>query len=198
MKFLFAIFLSLWCCVIQAQQRGSLSIDGLHQQRIETNRRGMWVLTGWGVLNMGSGIIGALSTKNTEVKAFHTMNALWGVVNTGIGVLGLLRAQKEKEVSFSDAGKYKAYKNAKKLYLVNGGLDVVYIGTGALLRAKAGQANNPARNRGFGNSLILQGAGLLLFDATMYFSHQKQHRYWKKAAPEFAVTENGLGLVYRL
>lgn len=158
----------------------------------------MWVLTGWGALNMGSGIIGALSTKNAEVKAFHTMNALWGVVNTGIGVLGLLRAQKEKRLYFSDADKYKAYKNSKKLYLVNGGLDVLYVGTGLLLRAKAGQANNPARNRGFGNSLIVQGAGLLLFDATMYLSHQKQHRYWKKAAPEFAVTENGLGLVYHL
>lgn len=60
----------------------------------------MWVLTGWGALNMGSGIIGALSTKNAEVKAFHTMNALWGVVNTGIGVLGLLRAQKEKDYTF--------------------------------------------------------------------------------------------------
>ncbi|MBO9618837.1 MAG: hypothetical protein J7539_07355 [Niabella sp.] len=198
MKFPLVVFLIFWCYCSQAQQRDTLTIDGLHQQRIETNRRGMWVLTGWGVLNMSSGIIGALSTKNTEVKAFYTMNALWGVVNTGIGVLGLLRAQKEKELSFSDADKYKAYKNSKKLYLVNGGLDVLYIGTGLFLSAKADNAKNPARNRGFGNSLIVQGAGLLLFDATMYLSHQKQHRNWKKAAPEFAVTENGLGFVYHL
>ncbi|ANH80222.1 hypothetical protein A8C56_03805 [Niabella ginsenosidivorans] len=197
MKWLYVLLLSCWCCSLQAQQNATLTIDDLHQQRIETNRKGMWVLTGWGVVYMGSGIIGAISTKNTEVKAFHTMNALWGVVNTGIGVLGLLRAKKEKGLSFSDAGKYKAYKNVKKLYAINGGLDLLYIGTGIFLRVRANHAKNPARNRGYGNSLIVQGAGLLLFDATLYLSHQKQHRYWKKAAPEFAVTENGIGMVYQ-
>lgn len=174
-----------------------MHIDALHRQRIETNRNGMWVLSGWGLANMGSGIIGALSTTNTEVKAFHTMNALWGVVNTGIGVLGLMRAKKEKGLSFSDTGKYKAYKNAKKLYAINGGLDLLYMGTGALLAARATHANNPSRNKGYGHSLIIQGAGLLLFDVTMYLSHQKQNRYWKQAAPEFAVTENGVGMVYQ-
>lgn len=197
MKWLSVILLNCLCCFLQAQENNIPHVDALHQQRIETNRKGMWVLSGWGVVNMGSGIIGALSTKNTEVKAFHTMNALWGVVNTGIGVLGLMRAKKEKGLSFSDTGKYKAYKNVKKLFLINGGLDLLYMGAGAFLNTRADQAKNPARNRGFGNSLIVQGAGLLLFDATMYLSHQKQHRYWK-AVPELAVTENGIGMVYHL
>ncbi|MCD2425899.1 hypothetical protein LQ567_24155 [Niabella pedocola] len=195
MKWLSVILLNCLCCFLQAQENNIPYIDALHQQRIETNRKGMWVLSGWGVVNMGSGIIGALSTTNTEVKAFHTMNALWGVVNTGIGVLGLVRAKKEKGLSFSDTGKYKAYKNTKKLYAINGGLDLLYMGTGAFLSGRANRAKNPARNRGYGNSLIVQGAGLLLFDVSMYLSHQKQQRYWK-TAPELAVTENGIGMVY--
>lgn len=198
MKFIYIVLFSCFYSLCQAQENKTFNIDQLNQQRIETNRKGMWILSGWGVVNMGSGIIGALSTNNTEVKAFHTMNALWGVVNTGIGVLGLMRAQKEKGLSFSDADKYRAYKNVKKLYAINGGLDLLYIGTGVFLKAKADKAKNRARNEGYGNSLIVQGAGLLLFDAAMYLSHQKQHRYWKKAAPEFATTENGIGLIYHL
>ncbi|MGJ7033186.1 DUF6992 family protein [Niabella hirudinis] len=196
MKFLYVFLLCCLYCFSNAQQNSTWNINDLHRQRIETNRKGMWVLSGWGVANMGSGIIGALSTQNTEVKAFHTMNALWGAVNTGIGVLALMRAKKEKGLSIPDADKYKAYKNVKKLYLINGGLDLLYMGTGAFLRARADRAKNPARNRGYGNSLIVQGAGLLLFDVTMYGSHQKQNRYWKKAAPELTVTENGMGMVY--
>ncbi|WP_300597169.1 hypothetical protein [Niabella sp.] len=196
MKLLFILLFCCLYCFLNAQQNDPRNITGLHQQRIETNRKGMWLLSGWGVVNMGSGIIGALSTNNTEVKAFHTMNVLWGAVNTGIGVLGLIRAKKEKTLSVSDAGKYKAYKNTKQLYAINGGLDLLYIGAGAFLNARADHAKNPARNRGYGNSLIVQGAGLLLFDATMYLSHQKQNRYWKKAAPELAFTENGIGMVY--
>ncbi|MBZ4188099.1 DUF6992 family protein [Niabella beijingensis] len=198
MKFIYMLFLSCLYCFSAAQQKETMNTDDLHQQRIETNRKGMWVLSGWGVVNMGSGIIGALSTNNTEVKAFHTMNALWGVVNTGIGVLGLMRAKKEKGLSVSDAGKYRAYKNVKKLYAINGGLDLLYMGTGIVLTTSADKAKNPARNRGYGNSLIVQGAGLLLFDAAMYLSHQKQQRCWTKAGPEFAVTESGIGMVYHL
>ncbi|WP_018630136.1 DUF6992 family protein [Niabella aurantiaca] len=196
MKFLYILFFSCSFCFSQAQQNHAWNIDALHQQRIETNRRGMWVLSGWGVVNMGSGIIGALSTNNTEVKAFHTMNALWGVVNTGIGVLGLMRVKKEKNLSPSDADKYRAYKNVKKLYAINGGLDLLYMGTGVFLRSRAGHAKNPARNRGYGNALLVQGAGLLLFDVVMCGSHQKRNGSWKHAAPEFAATENGVGMVY--
>lgn len=195
MKFLY-MFLFSFLYGSSNAQNGTPDINDLHQQQITTNKKGMWVLSGWGLANMSSGIIGALSTENTEVKAFHTMNALWGAVNTGIGILGLMRAKKEIGLSTSDADEYRAYKNVKKLYLINGGLDVLYMGTGAFLRARADNAKNPARNRGYGNSLIVQGAGLLLFDATMYLSHQKQDRYWRKAAPEFATTENGIGMVY--
>ena len=192
-------FISLSCfiyCFCQAQQKESYTLNDLNRQRIETNHKGMRVLTGWGLLNAGSGIIGLLTTDNTEVKAFHTMNALWGMVNTGIGVLGILRAKKEGHLMLTDDQKYRAYKNVKRLYLINGGLDVLYMATGVVLHNKADGFKNPARGKGYGNSLIVQGAGLFLFDAAMYLSHQKQNPYWKQNTPKLAVTENGLGLVY--
>jgi len=198
MRILYAFIFSCLYGYTNAQQISPLSINELHQRRITTNQKGMWVLSGWGVANMSSGIIGALSTNNTEVKAFHTMNALWGMVNTGIGVLGLMRAKKEKGWSIADADKYRAYKSVKKLYAINGGLDLLYMGAGIFLTTRADKATHPARNSGYGNSLIVQGAGLLLFDAAMYLSHQKQRRYWKKAGPEFAVTKSGIGMVYHL
>ena len=46
------------------------------------------------------------------------------------------------------------------------GLDVCYMLAGAILKNRAGKmsSENQARNIGFGNSLILQGGFLFVFD----------------------------------
>lgn len=172
------------------------NISALNQKRIETTRNGMWVLTGWGIANTGIGLIGTISTNNHEVKAFHTMNMLWGAVNTGIGVLAIMRANKEMSQNSSDADKYRAFRNVKKLYLINGGLDLLYIGTGLFVKSKSNKLKIPAKGIGYGNALILQGAGLLVFDLTIFLSHNKQTKNWRRAVPQLTTTDNGLALVY--
>lgn len=57
-----------------------------------------------------------------------------------------------------------------KKYLINGGLDLLYIGTGfALKNITTSKEKTKHQLTGYGNSLILQGGFLLVFDAVMYF-----------------------------
>ena len=51
------------------------------------------------------------------------------------------------------------------------GLDVCYMLAGAILKNRAGRmcSDNQARNIGFGNSLILQGGFLFVFDGVFVF-----------------------------
>lgn len=57
----------------------------------------------------------------------------------------------------------------QRLYLINAGLDVIYVGTGFLLKHLA--VNSSKRHdllKGYGNSVIFQGVFLLVFDLVMY------------------------------
>jgi hypothetical protein len=59
--------------------------------------------------------------------------------------------------------------STEKTLLINSALDVGYIGTGFLLKyfsTKASQRNDLLK--GYGNSLILQGGFLLVFDLVLY------------------------------
>src|SRR5690606_16555035 len=118
-----------------------------------------------------------------ESRHFHQMNAVWGVVNVGIAGLGFLGARRELMHPGSMAKAVQRYGSTRRLYLINAGLDVFYIGTGAYLtgHAKGTDGKNAELYRGFGKSLILQGAGLLLFDAAMYAAHARNAKGWQRA-----------------
>ncbi len=64
----------------------------------------------------------------------------------------------------------------ENLFLINGGLDIVYVGTGFLLKHLAN--NSQKRHdllKGYGNSIILQGSFLFTFDIAMW-AIQRSHR----------------------
>jgi hypothetical protein len=56
--------------------------------------------------------------------------------------------------------------------LLNAGLDVAYIATGFYLKERSKNSSSSERLRGYGNSLLLQGGFLLMFDVALYFIHQ--------------------------
>jgi hypothetical protein len=57
----------------------------------------------------------------------------------------------------------------ENLLLINSALDVGYIGAGFLLRYfSTGSENRADLLKGYGNSVILQGSFLLVFDLVMY------------------------------
>jgi hypothetical protein len=64
----------------------------------------------------------------------------------------------------------------QRLFLINAGLDIAYMGTGYLLKHLAPKyPKNETRLTGYGHSVMLQGAFLFVFDLVM-FGIQRSHR----------------------
>lgn len=174
-----------------------VDIKLLNNNRIQTNKAGMFVLGSWGAANIAGGLAGYAIADNAEWQSFHAMNAVWGAVNGLIAVGGYIGAKRELTLDYSMDEAYDKYKSSKRLYLINAGLDVLYIGTGAALMAYAPGFRKPQMWSGFGKSIAFQGIALLVFDGVMYGAHQGKNRKWIKALGGLGMTSDGIGYIYR-
>ncbi|MBS1773647.1 MAG: hypothetical protein JST82_12375 [Bacteroidetes bacterium] len=189
----------LICLVIVSQYasaQNNLSFDSLNKTRVKTNKIGMLHLGGWGTINVIAGGIGYFTANDKEWKSFHGMNAIWGATNALIAFGGFSGAKKEAGQLLSCDKALARYESNKRLFLINAGLDVLYIGTGVTLNAYADNFNDPAMWHGFGKSIALQGIALLIFDGTMYTLHSRHNKQWYKLLQGVCVTGNGVGLNY--
>ena len=99
------------------------------------------------------------------------MNTAWGAVNFGTGLLGYASAQKYKKKNLTAAETLARQEKMEKIFLINGALDIGYIGTGLYLKL-AGDSRHSPIMRGYGSSILMQGGFLLLFDGLMYKSEK--------------------------
>lgn len=171
--------------------------DSLSHQRIKLMQNNMYVLGAWASANIIQGTISASNTQGSE-KAFHQMNAYWNTVNFAIAGVGLLGIRKQMKRAYGLASNLKEQQKLEKILLLNSGLDLAYIATGLYLKEKGIRLNN-TRNEGFGNSLLLQGAFLLVFDLIQYGQHRKNTKWLENKMDhlQMGVSANGLGLSYR-
>jgi hypothetical protein len=143
------------------------TLPSLNQQRNRTTATGMIVLGSWAVGNLVVGAIGRANTSGTT-KYFHEMNMLWNTVNltlAGFGLYGALHANADLSLAASLREQHKL----EKLFLVNGALDLAYMAGGLYLQERGNRpGKNSLRWKGYGKSILLQGAFLLLFDGAMY------------------------------
>ncbi len=172
------------------------TVKQLNSLRLQTNKRGMTILGAWGAANVVAGGVGYLTAQTQEWKAFHGMNAIWGVTNLGLGLMGRYGVKRELGADYNCGQLLHRYEADKRLFLINGGLDLAYIGTAIFLKEHSKTRPNPATWRGFGNSILMQGIFLLGFDATMYLSHQGKDKRWYKLLNGLCVTGNGVGFNY--
>ncbi|MEO7312193.1 MAG: hypothetical protein ABIX01_17450 [Chitinophagaceae bacterium] len=175
----------------------------LSQFRVAENsiqKKGMTVLAGWGGANI---ITGAYYSGRTSgpTKYFHQMNMYWGIINGVLGGSALLRlpAAKSKQLSFVEA--IKEQQTLEKTFLFNAGLDLAYIASGIAFK-ESSKNNLEKRDRrlGYGNSLLLQGGFLLLFDGLMYTIIQKNGKPLHKILEQvnFSLASNQASLLVRL
>lgn len=164
----------------------------------QINTSGMYILGGWAVANIAGGAIGwANSTESA--KYFHQMNLFWNTVNLGIAGFALYN-NLNTDISVISADEMLAkHIKTENLYLINAGLDVVYIGTGFLLKHLSSKnLKKQDLLKGYGNSVILQGGFLMAFDLAMWVV-QRNHRldFLKNAEFSFIQYENisKLGIV---
>ncbi|MEO8885181.1 MAG: hypothetical protein ABI367_03900 [Mucilaginibacter sp.] len=194
MKKLLAILLSVTCFGAYAQD----SLGYYNQSREHIKLTGMKVLGSWAAGNIA---IGGISSFNTtgSTKYFHQMNAFWNLVNLGAATSGYLSSQKNKNKTLTADEVLMEQRKIEKIFLVNGALDVAYIGGGAYLNNR-GINNNDDKLKGYGSSIILQGAFLLLFDATMYTSEKRNGKKLVQFLQTHPVNFDGhkIGMVFKL
>jgi hypothetical protein len=170
-KILLLIFLIVPLVQLAAQDIFSDSLTSFHQSRMNINESAMLVLGGWAVGNILVGTYGNFKASG-EAKYFHQFNAMWNVVNLGIAAFGYLNAVNSGPALMTNLEILNDYNSLQSFLLLNAGLDVAYIATGLYLKERSKNSSSSERLRGYGNSLLLQGGFLLLFDVTLYFIHQ--------------------------
>ena len=161
------------------------------------NNTGMYVLGSWAVLNISAGAYG-WSTQTGESKYFHQMNVFWNVVNISIASYALIDSYTTDYQTLSQNELWDKHLNTKRLYLINAGLDVIYIGAGLGLRHFANKNDQRANLlRGYGNSIILQGGFLLAFDAVMYaIQHTRDIKFLEKTSFDMSLGINRVEFYY--
>ncbi|TPG63760.1 hypothetical protein EAH73_17095 [Hymenobacter nivis] len=166
-------------------------------ERRRLDQRGLLVLGGWAAGNL---LVSGIATGQTDGSAhyFHQMNIGWGAVNLALAVPGLLAARRAARAPGGPAadrpGAVRAQGRTENLYLFNAGLDVAYLATGAyfLEKSRNPATDNPNRWRGYGQSLLLQGSFLLLFDGFQFAAH---HRHGQALYPLLSRVRLGPGAV---
>jgi len=112
----------------------------------------------------------ALSGDLNDARRDHLWRvAAWGGVNVGIAAVGLATAPADAATAYGTA--LSAERNFHDILLLNLGLNVAYAGVGGtMLAAGYRDVSNAAEWRGFGTSLILQGAGLFVLDGVAFLA----------------------------
>lgn len=164
------LILTIFLSAFANAQSDSL-FQSFHLSRTNINQTGMLVLGGWAIANMLIGTYGNFKS-NGETKYFHQFNAMWNTVNLAIATFGYLNATNSNIAQLTNLDILKDYNSLQSFLLLNTGLDLAYIMTGFYLKERAKNSKHFERLKGYGNSLLLQGTFLLVFDLSLFFIHQ--------------------------
>jgi len=187
------LIILILCSVISL---GSLAqndtlIKSFDAKRYKLNKKGMIVLSTWGAATIAGSALGYGLTNSHEEKQFYLMNGAWGLINLGIALPGALAKQK---TSASIYEMQKTQTKMEKIFLANAMLDVGYIAGGVALKQYGYNQTDVKQQQqfnGFGNAIIIQGAGLLVFDSFMTILNNRNRKknldpILKKASITFA------------
>lgn len=144
----------------------------LSDKKQQINRKGMVILTSWASVNVLSGV-GYFVSGDYKEQCFYGMNGAWGIVNLSIALPALLTESKQPD---SMKKLIDNQKKTEKIFLINSALDVVYVAGGITLYHWSNLQKNDQQKlmfSGFGNSIIMQGAALLIFDTSMFLANRK-------------------------
>lgn len=171
--------------------------DSIAMERAKLQRNNMYVLGGWAGANIIQGTISAGNGAGSD-HYFHQMNAYWNIANCGLALWGLLQSNNMAKGGHTPERNSREQQATEKFLLLNSGLDAGYIMTGFYLKERGQRLAND-QSAGYGNSLVLQGSFLLVFDLIQYFENRRIGKALEKniAGWQLAPTENGLGLSYR-
>lgn len=155
-------------------QEVSQELTDFNIQRIDLNTKGMYVLGGWAVTNIAVGTAGYFNSTGSR-KYLHQMNAAWNVVNLAIAGVALYQYAQADPASLSFSESLSEAQSIENILLLNIGLNVGYMATGGYLWER-GIRKSSDRLTGYGQSLLVQGGFLLLFDSALYLLNNSNNQ----------------------
>lgn len=186
-------------CILFSLLSTAQPLEQFNKERIQTDKNLMIGLGSWATTNFIVSGVGWATVPSGEARYFHQMNVMWNTVNIGLAVPGYLKAKKaNSSVSFAET--IRTQHQTEKIFLINSGLDIGYMAGGLLLRSEA--KNNISKQdqfNGYGNSMLMQGGFLFVFDLTAYIIH---NRHSKKSLDNLMnsveLSSSGLGLQWNI
>jgi hypothetical protein len=150
----------------------SQTLEESWQAEENYRQTGMMVLGGWAVANIASGLVLRINTSGSTSR-FYEMNAIWNGVNLAIAGFGYFSAAK-LGTDGSALELFQEQMGIDKTLLFNAGLDLGYIAAGAwMMERSKNVSKDPDLWKGYGKSIMLQGAFLFAFDVAMVLIHKK-------------------------
>ncbi len=122
---------------------------------------GMVTLTAWGISSALYGF-GYKKLSAVTPRSFRQMTLFWGIINTVLGLIAVAMVLRAFSMYASDI---HTQQQARQLFRLNAGLDLVYVSVGVLL-AYAGQKITDQR-RGYGLAIAVQGLVLFIIDLSL-------------------------------
>jgi hypothetical protein len=166
----------------------------------EFNRINKKLMVGLGSYAMSNFVfsgIGYSTAKTEQTERFHEMNVIWNTVNMSLAVSGYLNAARGGK-AMNREEMIKMQKKTETIFIVNSCLDIGYMSAGLWMRSLApNRRNQEELFRGYGNSLILQGSFLLVFDSFAYLVHH-QHSRKLPLLDKITLNTSGHGIGIRL
>jgi len=158
----------------------------------------MLVLGSWAVTNIALSPFLASRASGSQ-RYFHQMNGYWNGVNLVIAGLGYSTAITSDPNGLSLSESLSEQHSIEKILLFNAGLDLAYVAGGLYLQERSSRSTkNANRLKGFGQSLVLQGAFLFAFDVAFYLFQHQHGGELLKVVDQLAVSPTGFRLVWNL
>lgn len=170
-----------------------LDLEQWNRERLTTSRVGMFVLGGWAVGNMAVGAVGFALDRDERVRFVHLGNLLFNVVNLGLALNTLIREWNDDPAKLNAKESLQAGEHIGQVFFINAALDVAYLAAGGLLWSRGAAIPEP-RLVGLGQSLLIQGAFLAVFDLTMGLVNA---RHTRKLLDQVTVTVTPLAVTGR-
>lgn len=185
------LFLIPICNSLFSQAPTSTELFDYNKSRNKKTTRGLQVLGGFAIANMGVSGYLYYNTKGVD-KSFHEMNVMWNSVNTVIAVASLLPKDRN-DMNLAKTLSWQS--NTEATYIGAAALDLVYSTAGLYLteRAKTDFENHD-KYKGWGNSLIYNGGFLFLFDTGMYIAHKRNGKKLNKMMDKITLSTGGAGI----
>lgn len=178
MKLYFSLFLGFFILSLHVQAQ-TAAIDSLWTQRLTTDKKTSWVLGTWAASNFIISLPGMHST-DLQQRYYHRGNVYWNVVNLSLATFGYLQTRNEKPPE-NLTELFHRERKMQVIFGINALADVGYMASGLyLMNHRSGVVMKDAQFNGFGQTLLVQGAALLVFDAVLYAHKRKRAKQIKK------------------